>query len=106
MTHLREDGLNRVVLLSDGVANVGQTDPRLLADQIAQKAGRNTQLAVVGVGRQTYNEVILEQFANNGNGTGNWTTTSCATTPSTAARSVPATTSQPCTRSACTGRCC
>lgn len=68
MAHLREDGLNRVVLLSDGVANVGETDPHRLAAQIAQEAGRSTQLVVVGVGRETYNEVILEQFANNGNG--------------------------------------
>jgi Ca-activated chloride channel homolog len=66
--HLREGGLNRVVLLSDGEANVGQTDPEVLAQQIAREAGHHTQLAVIGVGRQTYNEVILEQFANNGNG--------------------------------------
>lgn len=66
--HLRAGGLNRVVLLSDGEANVGQTDPRLLASQIAQEAGDATQLVAVGVGRQTYNEVVLEQFADNGNG--------------------------------------
>lgn len=65
---LRRDGLNRVILLSDGEANVGETDPEALAAQIAREAGRETQLAVIGVGRQTYNEVILEQFANNGNG--------------------------------------
>jgi Ca-activated chloride channel family protein len=66
--HLRADRTNRVVLLSDGEANVGQTDPRLLAHQIAQEAGDRTQLVAVGVGRQTYNEVVLEQFADNGNG--------------------------------------
>lgn len=66
--NLRTDGLNRVVLLSDGAANVGQQDPHELAEQIAQEAGRDTQLVVVGVGRQTYDEVVLEQFADNGNG--------------------------------------
>jgi Ca-activated chloride channel homolog len=66
--HLRSDGINRVILLSDGEANRGQTDPDTLAAQIAREAGRDTQLVVIGVGRQTYNEVILEQFANNGNG--------------------------------------
>jgi Ca-activated chloride channel family protein len=65
--NLRRDGINRVILLSDGEANVGQTNPQVLAEQIAQAAG-DTTLAVVGVGRQTYNEVILEQFANQGNG--------------------------------------
>jgi Ca-activated chloride channel family protein len=65
---LRPDGLNRVILLSDGEANVDETNPDVLADQIAQAAGRTTQLVAVGVGRQTYNDVILEQFADNGNG--------------------------------------
>lgn len=68
LANLRPDGLNRVVLLSDGVANVGETDPATLAGQIAQAAGRSTQLVVVGVGHQTYDEVTLEQFADNGNG--------------------------------------
>jgi Ca-activated chloride channel homolog len=68
MAHQREGGLNRIVLLSDGEANVGETNPDVLAEQIARAAGHHTQLAVIGVGRQTYNEVILEQFANNGNG--------------------------------------
>lgn len=66
--HLRAEGINRVVLLSDGVANVGTTDPAALADQIAQAAGDATQLVVVGVGRQTYSDVVLEQFADRGNG--------------------------------------
>lgn len=66
--NLREDGLNRVVLLSDGEANRGETSPDSLADQIAQAAGRSTQLVVVGVGRETYNEAVLEQFADQGNG--------------------------------------
>lgn len=66
--NLTEQALNRVVLLSDGVANVGETDPDRLAGQIAQEAGDTTQLVVVGVGRDTYNDVILEQFADQGNG--------------------------------------
>jgi len=68
LANLRNEGINRVVLLSDGEANVGQTDPDALAGQIARAAGHQTQLAVVGVGRQTYNEVVLEQFADQGNG--------------------------------------
>jgi Ca-activated chloride channel family protein len=66
--NLRTDGINRVILLLDGAANVGQTDPGALAGQIAREAGHDTQLVVVGVGRRTYNEVILEQFADRGNG--------------------------------------
>lgn len=66
--NLSDETMNRVVLLSDGVANVGETDPHRLAAQIAQEAGDTTQLAAIGVGRDTYNDVILEQFADKGNG--------------------------------------
>lgn len=48
--NLRDDGINRVVLLSDGVANIGETGPDVLADEIAQHAGRDIQLVTVGVG--------------------------------------------------------
>jgi Ca-activated chloride channel homolog len=65
--NLREGGINRVILLSDGAANEGEQDPAVLAEQIAQAAG-DTQLVVVGVGRETYDEVVLEQFADRGNG--------------------------------------
>lgn len=67
-SNLAPGAVNRVVLLSDGVANEGQTDPDQLASQIAQEAGDSTQLAVVGVGRETYDDVTLEQFADRGNG--------------------------------------
>ena len=66
--HLRAGGINRVILLSDGAANEGEQDPDALAAQIAQEAGDSTQLVVVGVGRETYDEVVLEQFADQGNG--------------------------------------
>jgi Ca-activated chloride channel family protein len=65
--NLRTGGINRVILLSDGAANVGEQDPDALAAQIAQEAD-GTQLVVVGVGRQTYDEVVLERFADQGNG--------------------------------------
>jgi len=68
LANVTDGALNRVVLLSDGVANVGETNPDQLAAQIAQEAGDSTQLAVVGVGRDTYNDTILEQFADQGNG--------------------------------------
>jgi Ca-activated chloride channel family protein len=65
--NLRPGVINRVILLSDGAANEGEENPEVLADQIAQAAD-DTQLVVVGVGRQTYDEVVLEQFADKGNG--------------------------------------
>lgn len=66
--HLRDEGINRVILLSDGVANVGQVDPAALAADVAQAAGDQIQLVTVGVGLDTYNDPLMEQLADQGNG--------------------------------------
>ena len=65
--HLVGGGLNRVLLLTDGLANVGETN----ADNIATDVKR---LAVAGVGTTTmgvgndYNEDLLEAMARSGDG--------------------------------------
>jgi Ca-activated chloride channel family protein len=66
--HQQEEGINRVILLSDGVANVGQTDPGPLASEIQEAAGDGIQLVTVGVGMGTYNDVLMEQLADDGDG--------------------------------------
>jgi Ca-activated chloride channel family protein len=65
---LDEDAINRVVLLSDGVANVDDTDPTSLAAGIQEAAGDGIQLVTVGVGMGTYNDVLMEQLADDGDG--------------------------------------
>jgi Ca-activated chloride channel family protein len=66
--HRREGGINRVILLSDGVANVGETDPATLAGAIQEAAGDGIQLVTVGVGMGAYNDVLMEQLADDGDG--------------------------------------
>ena len=61
-------GINRVVLASDGVANVGLTDPDALADMIRGDADRGIQLVTVGVGMGNFNDVVMEQLADQGDG--------------------------------------
>jgi Ca-activated chloride channel family protein len=65
--HMR-DGINRVILCSDGVANVGQTGPDAILREIKEYAGRDIMLSTVGVGMGNYNDVLLEQLADKGNG--------------------------------------
>ena len=65
---LDENAINRVVLLSDGVANVDDTDPTSLAAGIQEAAGDGIQLVTVGVGMGTYNDVLMEQLADDGDG--------------------------------------
>lgn len=68
LDNLRDDGVNRVVLLSDGVANQGETDPDVLAEEVAQPAGDDVQLLTVGVGMEVFNDTLLERLADQGNG--------------------------------------
>ncbi len=65
----REDAVNRVVLASDGVANVGATGPGTLLDRIGDSVRRDITLTAIGVGMGNYNDAILEQLADRGDGT-------------------------------------
>ena len=64
----RRDGINRVVLASDGVANVGVTDPDALARMVREDADRGIHLVTVGFGMGNFNDVTMEQLANQGDG--------------------------------------
>jgi Ca-activated chloride channel family protein len=62
------DSTNRVILCSDGVANVGNTGPDSIMEQIRGYAERGIYLTTVGFGMGNYNDVLMEQLANNGDG--------------------------------------
>lgn len=65
---LRPGALNRVVLASDGVANVGTTDADGILSAIREDAAAGIQLVSVGVGMGNYNDVLMERLANEGDG--------------------------------------
>jgi len=60
--------INRVILCSDGVANVGQTGPDAILKQIGTYVKEGVMLTTVGFGMGNYNDVLMEQLANKGNG--------------------------------------
>ncbi len=64
----RADGLNRVILCSDGVANVGATRPDDLLTFIRGYADRSITLTTVGFGMGNFNDVLMEQLADKGDG--------------------------------------
>jgi Ca-activated chloride channel family protein len=66
--YYRDGVINRVILASDGVANVGNTDPNVLAQYAQDYYGRNIFLSTVGVGHGNYNDQLLETLADKGNG--------------------------------------
>ncbi len=65
---LRSHGINRVVLASDGVANVGLTDSASILASIHADAEAGIQLVSVGVGMGNYNDTLLEALADKGDG--------------------------------------
>ncbi len=62
------EAINRVILCSDGVANVGNTGPDSILEQIRDYAGRGIYLTTVGFGMGNYNDVLMEQLADDGDG--------------------------------------
>ncbi len=63
------DAHNYVILMSDGVANVDATDPFAILETAYDPDDRNPlRLITIGVGISNYNDVLLEQLAQYGNG--------------------------------------
>lgn len=61
-------GINRVILASDGVANVGNTTADAILEQSRSYAEAGIYLTSIGVGLGNYNDVMLEQLADKGEG--------------------------------------
>jgi Ca-activated chloride channel family protein len=69
-----EAAIDVVVLASDGVANQGVTDPEVLIDEITDAAEegpageQGIHLVTVGYGMGNYNDHLMEQLADQGDG--------------------------------------
>ncbi len=63
-----EGGVNRVILATDGDFNVGVSDQGALVEMIEQNRDRGITLTTLGFGTGNYNEAMMEQIANKGNG--------------------------------------
>src|SRR5262245_8203390 len=64
----RRGGINRVILASDGVANVGDTDADSILSRIRDGTDTGIQLVAIGVGMGNFNDVLLERLADDGDG--------------------------------------
>ncbi|MCY4114930.1 MAG: von Willebrand factor type A domain-containing protein [Chloroflexi bacterium] len=65
----RPEANNYVILMSDGVANVDATNPfAILESAYDRNADNPLRLITIGVGINNYNDVLLEQLAQHGNG--------------------------------------
>jgi Ca-activated chloride channel family protein len=64
----RPEASNRVILCSDGVANVGATDPTAILEFVHGYTDEGITLTSVGVGMGNFNDVLLEKLADKGDG--------------------------------------
>jgi len=64
---LSERRLNRVVLLTDGQANVGETNPDAICHDVNRLSQRGLQTTTLGFGKD-YNEILLRSMAASGGG--------------------------------------
>lgn len=63
-----KEGVNRVLLATDGDFNVGITDRDELKSYIERKRETGIMLSVLGFGMGNYNDELMQTLAQNGNG--------------------------------------
>jgi Ca-activated chloride channel homolog len=63
-----KNGVNRIILATDGDFNVGITDKDALKGMIEQKRKSGVFLSVLGFGQGNYNDRLMQELAQNGNG--------------------------------------
>jgi Mg-chelatase subunit ChlD len=65
--NFEKDSTNRVILLTDGIANVGTTDPKTIAVESSEYNGQGIDLSTIGVGIDLDRE-LLRTLSKQGHG--------------------------------------
>ena len=68
LQNARVGSISRVILCSDGVANVGETGADGILRVIRSHVEEGITLTTLGFGMGNFNDVLMEQLANNGDG--------------------------------------
>ena len=63
-----EGGVNRILLATDGDFNVGVSDTKALIEMVERERDAGITLTTLGFGTGNYNEAMMEQIADHGNG--------------------------------------
>jgi len=63
-----KDGVNRILLATDGDFNVGVSDTKALLEMVEKQRDSGITLTTLGFGQGNYNEAMMEQIADHGNG--------------------------------------
>ena len=68
LKNARFGSINRVILCSDGVANVGETGPDAILRKVRAHVEEGITLTTIGFGMGNFNDILMERLANKGNG--------------------------------------
>ena len=63
---VRDGRITRVLLLSDGVGNVGNTEADSILREIKAQVNEGVTLTTIGFGMGNFNDILMEQLANDG----------------------------------------
>jgi Ca-activated chloride channel family protein len=63
-----QGGVNRILLATDGDFNVGVSDTKALIQMVEHERDSGITLTTLGFGEGNYNEAMMEQIADHGNG--------------------------------------
>jgi Ca-activated chloride channel family protein len=63
-----DDGINRVILATDGDFNVGTVNFEALINMVEERRKKGISLTTLGFGSGNYNDHLMEQLADEGNG--------------------------------------
>ena len=66
--HYKKDGINRILMMTDGDFNVGVSDVDEMLDIIRRERDSGVSLSTFGFGEGNLNDHMMEQVADNGNG--------------------------------------
>jgi Mg-chelatase subunit ChlD len=66
--HYLPDGMNRVVLMTDGAANLGNVDPDAFKQKVDAQRQQGIALDCFGIGWEDLNDDLLELLSSNGGG--------------------------------------
>jgi hypothetical protein len=66
--HYLANGMNRVLLLTDGAANLGNVDGAALQQKVEDNRRQGIALDCFGIGWEDYNDDLLEQLSSHGDG--------------------------------------
>jgi tetratricopeptide (TPR) repeat protein/secreted protein with Ig-like and vWFA domain len=68
LRHKLDGAQNRIVLFTDGAANLGNADPERLADKVKDLRQQGLAFDIAGIGADELNDNLLSELARHGNG--------------------------------------